>query len=140
MQKNLGKCTYLCKYYEPKSIFTIAKRLQLKSYMQIWACIRPIRKYGDIGFFLRSMICNKSNNFGYAHTVTSQDFRSFCFLSVFLSKIVQLKFFCEITTYTSRLLSFDKSFSNMVLIIDFNSNFLLEAGQILERSQWIQIL
>ena len=76
----------------------------------------------------------------FTHTVSSQDFRSFCFLSVFLSKIVQLKFFCEITTYTSRLLSFDKFFSNMVLIIDFNSNFLLEAGQILERSQWIQIL
>ena len=31
-------------------------------------------------------------------------------------------------------------FSDLVLIINFNSNFLLEAGQILERSQWIQIL
>ena len=30
-------------------------------------------------------------------------------------------------------------FSDLVLIINFNSNFLLEAGQILERSQWIQI-
>ena len=29
------------------------------------------------------------------------------------------------------------SFFNMVLITDFNFNFLLEAGQILERSQWI---
>jgi hypothetical protein len=30
------------------------------------------------------------------------------FLSFYLSKIAQLKFFCEIATYTSRLLSFDK--------------------------------
>ena len=33
------------------------------------------------------------------HTVSSQDFRSFR-LSFFLSKIVQLKFFCEITNHT----------------------------------------
>ena len=46
------------------------------------------------------------------HTVSSQNFRSFCFLPFFLlfylSKIVQLNFFREIATYTSRLLSFDK--------------------------------
>ena len=47
------------------------------------------------------------------HSVSSQDFRLFCFLSVFWSKIVQLKFFCENTTYTSRLLSFDKKISSM---------------------------
>ena len=45
------------------------------------------------------------------HTVSSQDFRSFSILSVFLSKNVQLNFFCEITTYTSRHLSFDQFFS-----------------------------
>ena len=46
------------------------------------------------------------------HTVSSQNFRSFCFLPFFLlfylSKIVQLILFREIATYTSRLLSFDK--------------------------------
>ena len=49
------------------------------------------------------------------HTVSSQNFCSFCFLPVFLSfylsKIVHLKIFCEIATYTSRLLSFDKFLS-----------------------------
>ena len=50
-------------------------------------------------------------------TVSSQDFRSFRFWSFFLSKILQLNFFCEITTYTSRLLSFENFFYNMVLII-----------------------
>ena len=48
------------------------------------------------------------------HTVSSQNFRSFCFLPFFLlfylSKIVQLNVFREIATYTSRLLSFDKLF------------------------------
>ena len=48
------------------------------------------------------------------HTVSSQNFRSFCFLPFFLlfylSKIVQLNFFREIATYTSRLLSFDRFF------------------------------
>ena len=60
-------------------------------------------------------------------TVNSQDFRSFCFLSVFLSKIVQLKFFCEITTYTSRLLSFDKFFPIwswlLIFFVTFNPVF-----------------
>ena len=79
------------------------------------------------------------------HTVSSQDFRSLCFPSFFLWKIMPLNFFCEIATFTSRLLSFDNFFSNMVLIIDFfacdfKPNFFLEAGKILERSQWIQIL
>jgi hypothetical protein len=74
------------------------------------------------------------------HTVSSQDFRSFHFLSFFLSKTVQLKFFCEITTFTSRLLSFDKFFPALYIFYDFKPNFLLEAGQILERSQCIQIL
>ena len=74
------------------------------------------------------------------HTVSSQDFRSFHFLSFFLAKTVQLKFFCEITTFTSRLLSFDKFFAPLLIFYDFKPNFLLEAGQILERSQWIQIL
>ena len=61
----------------------------------------------------------------------------------FLSKIVQLKFFCEITTFTSIFLSFDtKIFQHGLdyFFYDFKPNFLLEAGQILERSQWIQIL
>ena len=53
---------------------------------------------------------------------------------------MQLKFFCEIATFTFRLSSFDNFISNLVLIINFNSDFFLEAGQILEKSQWIQIL
>ena len=53
------------------------------------------------------------------HTVSSQDFCSFCFLSFFLAKIMQFFFFCEIASYTSRLLWFDNFFSNLVLIIDF---------------------
>ena len=54
------------------------------------------------------------------HTVSSQNFRSFCFLSFFLSKIVQLNFFCEIVTYTSRLLSFDKIFLTWSLLLIFS--------------------
>jgi hypothetical protein len=52
------------------------------------------------------------------HTVSSQDFRSFCFLSFFSSKIVQF-IFCEIVTYTSRLLSLDRFFSKLVFILLF---------------------
>ena len=58
-------------------------------------------------------------------------------------KIVQLNFFREITTFTSRLLSFDIFFlrwSWLLIFYEFKPNFLLEAGQILERSQYIQIL
>ena len=50
------------------------------------------------------------------HTVSSQEFHSFCFLSFFLSKIVQLIFFCEIVTYTYRLLSFDRFLLNWSLL------------------------
>ena len=55
-----------------------------------------------------ALVCISS--FLLSHTISSQDFCSFRFLSFFLSKIVQLKFFCEIKRYTSRLLSFDKFF------------------------------
>ena len=71
------------------------------------------------------------------HTVSSQDFRSFSFLSFSLSEIVQLNFFREIAIHTSRLVSFDNFFltwSWLVIFYDFNFNFLLEGGQILERS------
>ena len=63
------------------------------------------------------------------HTVSSQDFRSFCFLSFFLWKIMPLNFFCEIATFTSRLLLFDNFFLTGLdywLFYEFNSNFLLE--------------
>ena len=60
--------------------------------------------------YIHTALQNFREKYLIKHTVSSQDFRSFFFLSVFLSKNVQLKFFCEITTYTSRLLSFDKFF------------------------------
>ena len=53
----------------------------------------------------------------------------------FLSKIVQLKFFYEITTFTSIFLSFDTNIFQHGLdyfFYDFKPNFLLEAGQILD--------
>jgi hypothetical protein len=52
------------------------------------------------------------------HSVSSQDFRSFLFL-YFFSKIVQLKFFREIATITSRLLSFDKFFPAWTWLLNF---------------------
>ena len=73
------------------------------------------------------------------HTVSSQDFRSFHFLV----KTGATQFFCEIATFTSRLLLFDEFFSHGLdyrVLYDFQPDFLLEAGQILERSYWIQIL
>ena len=68
------------------------------------------------------------------HNCTLSVFRvfSFRFLSVFLSKIMHCKFFCEIAKFTSRLLPFD-NFSKMVLIIDFfmtiNSIFSKKPGK-----------
>jgi hypothetical protein len=55
-------------------------------------------------------------------------------------KLCNSNFFCEITTFTSRPLSFDSFFSSILTFYDFKPNFLLEVGQILQRSQWIQIL
>ena len=75
--------------------------------------------------------CRRALDKGLVHTVSSQDFRSFHFQSFFLPKIVQLNFFCEITTFTSRLLSFDKFFPALLIFYDFKPNFLLEAGKIL---------
>ena len=83
--------------------------------------------YGSNSYWFHSCVLNLISVYfkeGFAltvHTVSSQNFRSFCFLlfflSFYLSKIVQLIFFREIATYTSRLLPSDKFFS-MVLIID----------------------
>ena len=72
------------------------------------------------------------------HTVSSQVFGSFHSLSFSFSKIMQHKFFCEIATFTSRILSFDNFFptySWLLIFYDFRLNFPLEAWQILERSQ-----
>ena len=64
---------------------------------------------------------------------------------IFLVKIVQWEFFREITMFTSRLLSFHLTISfqhclNHWIFYGFKFNFLLEAGQFLERTQWIQII
>ena len=74
------------------------------------------------------------------HTVSSQNFLFLAiFLVILLVKNCTTKFFlrnCNIHFQTFVIWQF---FSNLVLIIDFfygfNSNILLEAGQILERSQ-----
>ena len=74
------------------------------------------------------------------HTVSSQDFRSLPFSVIFLSKIVHPEFICEITMFSSKLLSFDKFFLIVNLLATFKPSFLIKARQILERSQQIQIL
>ena len=51
--------------------------------------------------FINSNWVFRSGPFRSKHTVSFQDFCSFRFLSFFMSRIMQLKFFCEIT---SRLL------------------------------------
>ena len=62
------------------------------------------------------------------HTVSSQNFCSFCFLpfflSFYLSKIAHLKIFCEIATYTSRLVSFDKGLDHSGAGSDSSGVFL----------------
>ena len=102
----LGRCSqrslYASPYMNPYE-YGFASQIQKKI---------PI---GQLYPSLFSTIDNKEQFEVLIHTVSSQNFRSFCFLPVFLSFylwiIVQLKFFCEIATYTSRLLSFEKFLS-----------------------------
>ena len=54
------------------------------------------------------------------HTVSSEVYGSLYFLSFFLSKIMQHSFFREMAIFTSRLLWFDKFFSNIFLIKTLN--------------------
>ena len=85
--------------------------------------------------------CGLQSSFWVCHTVSSQDFRSFCFLSFSLSQIMQLNFFRKITTYTSRHLSFDNFFLTWSWSVTVNTDtgldywfFLLHWLQFFPRS------
>ena len=99
----LGRCSqrslYASPYLNPYE-YGFASQIQKKI---------PI---GQLYPSLFSTIDNKEQFEVLIHTVSSQNFRSFCFLPFLChftcQKIVQLNFFREIATYTSRLLSFDK--------------------------------
>ena len=79
--------------------------------------------------------------------ITHCQFSGFSFIPFFClfssQKLCSSNFFVKLQ-HTLLDLCHLTSFFKIVLLIDlfcdFNSNFLLEAGQILERSQWIQIL
>ena len=82
----------------------------------------------------------KSSKFDRYGNITLSVLRTFIFsVSCHFScqKNIQLKFFCKIATFTYILLSFDIFGLDFWFFYVFKSKFLLEAGQILERSQWI---
>ena len=99
----LGRCSqrslYASPYMNPYE-YGFASQIQKKI---------PI---GQLYPSLFSTIDNKEQFEVLIHTVSSQNFRSFCFLPFLChftcQKIVQLNFSREVATYTSRLLSFDK--------------------------------
>ena len=79
---------------------------------------------------------------GPVHTVSFQIFRSPSIHVSFLVKNCTQEFFREITTFSSKTLSFDIFFIltwKMSTIIDFKVSFHLEAREILRRSWQIKI-
>ena len=72
-------------------------------------------------YLLRKKITSvgKIEEKGKMHTVSSQDFRSLPFSAIFLVKIMHCNFFCEIATFTCRLLSFDNFLLTRSKIVDF---------------------